>query len=169
MSGRSEGEPDAVDAVVEAWSRERPDLDLTAIAVVGRLGRLSLLLGPAQEAVFAAAGLQRGEFDVLAALRRAGEPYTLIPSQLADALMLSRAGMTNRLDRLESAGYVERALDTADRRSFLVRLTGAGFAAVDRAMTDHTANVTRLLSGLRADEVADLDRLLRALLRTLPT
>src|SRR3954462_11931670 len=106
---------DAVDAVVAAWQQERPDLDLTAIAVVGRLGRVNLLLGPAQEQVFTEFGLQRGEFDVLAALRRSGAPYTLSPSRLSDLLMLSRAGMTNRLDRLESAGMIERSLDRADR------------------------------------------------------
>lgn len=158
---------DAVDAVIAAWHRERPDLDLAAIAAAGRLGRLGLLLGPAQERVFTAFGLQRGEFDVLAALRRSGEPYTLSPSQLSHLLMLSRAGMTNRLDRLEKAGFVERTLDPADRRSFRIRLTDRGYTTVEQAMTEHTANVTRLLSPLRAQELATLDDLLRKLLRSL--
>ncbi|WP_020580006.1 MarR family winged helix-turn-helix transcriptional regulator [Actinopolymorpha alba] len=159
--------PDAVDAVVDAWRRERPDLDLTAIAVVGRLGRVNLLLGPAQEQVFTEFSLQRGEFDVLAALRRSGAPYALSPSQLSDLLMLSRAGMTNRLDRLESAGMIERTLDSADRRSFQIRLTDQGYATVDAAMTQHTANVTTLLADLTPRELTSLDTLARKLLHHL--
>jgi DNA-binding MarR family transcriptional regulator len=158
---------DPVDAVVAAWERERPDLDLAAIGVAGRLSRLSLVLGPAQERVFGKYGLQRGEFDVLAALRRSGPPYTLIPSELSATLMMSRAGMTSRLDRLEAAGFVERTLDPADRRSFRIRLTESGFEVVDAAMTEHTANVTRLLSSLRGGELGLLDDVLRKLLRML--
>lgn len=160
---------DAVDAVVSAWARERPDLDLTAIGVAGRLSRLSLVLGPAQERVFGKFGLQRGEFDVLAALRRSGKPYTLIPSELSATLMMSRAGMTSRLDRLEAAGFVERTLDPNDRRSFRIRLTDRGFEVVDAAMTEHTANVTELLSSLRGKELGLLDDVLRKLLREYDT
>ena len=92
--------------VVAAWTRERPDLDLTAIGVAGRLGRVALQLAPAQDQTFAEFGLENGGFDVLASLRRAGEPNIMAPSQLADSLMLSRAGMTSRIDRLEAAGLV---------------------------------------------------------------
>ncbi|TDD34135.1 MarR family transcriptional regulator [Actinomadura sp. KC06] len=167
MATASADSPDAIDAVITAWRRERPDLDLTAIAAAGRLGRLGLVLGPAQEKVFTAFGLQRGEFDVLAALRRSGEPYTLSPSHLSELLMLSRAGMTNRLDRLETAGFVERTLDPADRRSFRIRLTEHGYTTVDAAMTEHTANVTRLFSALDDQELTVLDKLLSKLLREL--
>ncbi|WP_431918893.1 MarR family winged helix-turn-helix transcriptional regulator [Amycolatopsis tucumanensis] len=167
MSDTKAQQPDAVDAVIEAWQRERPDLDLDAIAVAGRLGRVGLLLAPAQEKVFTTFGLQRGEFDVLATLRRSGDPYTLTPSQLSATLMLTRAGMTSRLDRLEAAGLVQRTLDPADRRSFRVRLTDKGFATVDEAMTAHTANVTRLLSALDGTQLGALDDLLRILLRAL--
>ncbi|WP_027944156.1 MarR family winged helix-turn-helix transcriptional regulator [Amycolatopsis taiwanensis] len=169
MSETKAEHPDAIDAVVEAWVRERPDLDLDAIAVAGRLGRVGLLLAPAQETVFTAFGLQKGEFDVLASLRRSGDPYTLRPSQLSATLMLTRAGMTNRLDRLEAAGLVERTLDPADRRSFRVRLTDKGYATVEDAMTAHTANVTRLLSALSEEQLGTLDGLLRILLRALET
>ncbi len=162
-----EEQPDAIDAVVAAWGRERPDLDLAAIGVAGRLGRLSLVLGPAQERVFGKHGLQRGEFDVLAALRRSGPPYTLTPSELSSTLMLSRAGMTNRLDRLETAGFVERTLDPHDRRSFRIRLTDRGYETVDAAMTEHTANVSQLLSSLQGGELGILDDVLRKLLRML--
>ncbi|MEU3711960.1 MarR family winged helix-turn-helix transcriptional regulator [Streptomyces catenulae] len=158
---------DAVDAIVDQWGTERPDLDLAALGVFGRLSRLFLVLAPALEEVFTRHGLRRGEFDVLAALRRSGEPYTLIPSELATTLMLSRAGMTNRLDRLEAAGLVARHLDPGDRRSFRVALTDRGHEVVDAAVTDHVANESRLLSGLTPDERATLDHALRVLLREL--
>ncbi|MEV4919935.1 MarR family transcriptional regulator [Streptomyces tirandamycinicus] len=158
---------DAVDEILAQWHRERPDLDLAAIGIFGRLGRLSLLLGPALEEVAARHGLRPGEFDVLATLRRSGSPYTLTPSVLAQTLMLSRAGMTNRLDRLEAAGLVERTLDPADRRSFRISLTDRGHELVDAAVTDHVANETRLLSALTPEERAALDRALRGLLRAI--
>ncbi|WP_414943034.1 MarR family winged helix-turn-helix transcriptional regulator [Amycolatopsis sp. cmx-11-32] len=110
--------------------------------------------------------MKQGEFDVLAALRRSGKPYTLIPSELSATLMMSRAGMTSRIDRLESAGLVERALDPEDRRSFRVTLTERGFEVVDAAMTDHAANVAKLLSPL-GDDLDVLDASLRRLLGAL--
>ncbi|MBF6170927.1 MarR family winged helix-turn-helix transcriptional regulator [Nocardia blacklockiae] len=155
---------DAVDEIVEQWRRERPDLELEAMAIVGRLGRLQLVAQRAVEAVFLAHGLHRGEFDVLAALRRSGEPCELNPSVLADTMMLSRAGMTGRLDRLESAGLVRRVADAADRRAVRVALTEAGRALVDEVVTAHTENETRLLSVLSAKDRRDLDRILRTLL-----
>ncbi|MFF2959803.1 MarR family winged helix-turn-helix transcriptional regulator [Streptomyces sp. NPDC057963] len=158
---------DAVDQILDQWHKERPDLDLSAMGVFGRLGQLSLILTPALEQVFAQHGLRRGEFDVLAALRRSGPPYTLIPSALAKTLMLSRAGMTNRLDRLEADGLVERRLDPTDRRSLHVALTGRGHKVVDAAVTDHAANESRLLSALTPDERETLDHALRALLRAI--
>ncbi|MBF4996144.1 MarR family transcriptional regulator [Nocardia sp. BSTN01] len=164
MAGR---QTDAVDAIVAQWERERPDLDLTAMAVLGRLGRLYVLAEREIDAVFTAHGLQRGEFDVLAALRRSGEPFELTPSVLADTLMLSRAGMTGRLDRLESAGLVRRIADRADRRAVRVALTEAGRARVDEVVTAHTANETRLLSGLSARDRGELDRIARILLADL--
>nr|WP_221472436.1 MarR family transcriptional regulator [Amycolatopsis umgeniensis] len=141
-------------------------MDLAAIGIAGRLGRAVLLTTPMVEAVFAKHGLKQGEFDVLAALRRSGKPYTLIPSELSATLMMSRAGMTSRIDRLESAGLVERALDPEDRRSFRVTLTERGFEVVDAAMTEHTANVAKLLSPL-GDDLEVLDASLRRLLSSL--
>ncbi|PPJ30903.1 MarR family transcriptional regulator [Nocardia nova] len=164
MAGR---QTDAVDAIVAQWERERPDLDLAAMAVLGRLGRLYVLAEREIDAVFTAHGLQRGEFDVLAALRRSGEPFELTPSVLADTLMLSRAGMTGRLDRLESAGLVRRIADPADRRAVRVALTEAGRARVDEVVTAHTDNETRLLSGLSVRDRAELDRIARLLLADL--
>ena len=157
--------PDAVDAIVQQWRRERPDLDLSGMGTLARIAQLSAALRPAVEQVFARHGLNQGEFDVLAALRRAGPPYTLIPSQLSDALMMSRAGMTGRLDRLEAAGLVERSLDPDDRRSFRVALSAKGRQVIDAALSEHAANVGRLVSALTPEERQALDQALRTLLR----
>ncbi|HEY4456882.1 MAG TPA: MarR family transcriptional regulator [Pseudonocardiaceae bacterium] len=158
---------DAIDVIMEQWRQERPDLDLSAMGPLGRLWQVSAMLAPEVEQVLTKHGLRRGEFDVLTALRRAGEPYTLIPSELAETLMMSRAGMTNRVDRLEEAGLVERALDPADRRSFLVAMTEKGRAVIDETMTEHAANLKRLVSGLSRQELEALDLALRTLLRGL--
>ncbi len=155
---------DEVDDIVRQWQRERPDLDLSAMALLGRLGRLAVVLQPAIERVFEQHGLRQGEFDVLAALRRAGRPYTLTPSTLSAMLMLSRAGMTNRLDRLETDGLVHRRMDPEDRRSFLVSLTEAGLEVVDAALTEHIANEIELISVLSPAQRDALDDALRTLL-----
>jgi DNA-binding MarR family transcriptional regulator len=109
-------------------------------------------------------GLERGWFDLLAALRRAGRPYELNPKALMEAVMLSSGGMTKRLDTMEWAGLIERRPDPADRRGTLVRLTAAGRRAIDRAVDLHIANEDRLLASLGQDEVRTLDDLLRKLL-----
>ncbi|MFD3508267.1 MarR family winged helix-turn-helix transcriptional regulator [Nocardia sp. NPDC058666] len=159
-----EREPDAVDAITAQWQRERPDLDLEAMAVFGRLGRLMNLAMTQIESVFTARGLQRGEFDVLAALRRSGSPFELNPSVLADTLMLSRAGMTGRIDRLEAAGLVRRIADRADRRAVRVALTEEGRALIDELVVAHTENETAMLSALKPADRAALDRIARTLL-----
>lgn len=158
--------PDEIDAISDQWARERPGLDLTAMSIFGRFGRVALLAGKAVDEVFAKHGLRSGEFDVLAAMRRSGKPYVLTPSVLSATLMLSRAGMTNRLDRLEAAGLVERRLDPDDRRSFLVALTEHGVEVVEAAVDEHVANEARMLSALSAKDRAALDRILRVLLQS---
>lgn len=158
---------DAVDRLIAQWRRERPDLALDAMATIGRLGRLAAVAGPRVEAGLARHGLALGEFDVLAALRRAGEPFTLTPGVLARTLMLSPAAMTNRLDRLEGAGLVARRLDPGNRRSILVTLTDAGRERVDAAVTDHVATEEALLGALSAADRRRLDDLLRRLLASL--
>ena len=156
---------DHVDRLIEQWARERPDLELEPMATIGRLGRLHALATRSIADVFARHGLQIGEFDVLAALRRSGDPFVMKPSDLARVLMLSPAGMTNRVDRLEAAGWIERRADPDDRRSSLVQLTHDGRELVDRAVTDHVANEARLLEPLSPTERRALDRALRILLR----
>ncbi|WP_336208663.1 MarR family winged helix-turn-helix transcriptional regulator [Nonomuraea sp. LPB2021202275-12-8] len=163
----SEEAGDAMDLVLEQWRRERPDLDLSALGVFGRIARLTRVVEAAVEEVFERHGLRQGEFDVLSALRRTGPPYTMIPSELSAALMMSRAGMTNRLDRLEAAGLVERSLDPADRRSFRIALTARGREVIDETLTEHAANLARISAGLDREDAATLTRIVRGLLDTL--
>lgn len=155
---------DQVDELIAQWAVERPDLELAPMATFGRLGRLAVLAGRSIEAVFATHGLTTGEFDVLAALRRNGDPFVMTPTELATTLMLSPAGMTNRLDRLEASGHISRRADPGDRRSSLVVMTDQGRRVVDEAVSDHLANEAHLLIVLSPSEVSSLDRALRKLL-----
>jgi DNA-binding MarR family transcriptional regulator len=156
--------PDHVDTIVEQWRRERPDLDVEPLGVLGRLFRAAGLADAALSVGLAGHDLQPGWFDLLAALRRAGPPYELNPTQLMRATMLSSGGMTKRLDRLVEAGLVERRPDPHDRRGTLVRLTRRGKAAIDKAVATHITNEDRLLQALTAPERRRLDDLLRKLL-----
>ena len=162
MAARS----DRVDELLEQWRRARPDLSptLDAMGTIGRLGRLNSLARADIESVLAKHGLNIAEFDVLAALRRSGEPFVLRPIDLARTLMLSPAGMTSRLDRLEDAGHIARLPDRDDRRSVLVELTPVGKRVVDAAVSDHLANENRLLEPLSPTQRATLDQYLRRLL-----
>ena len=155
---------DVVDALVDQWREQRPDLELAPMATIGRLGRVMVHMTAAIEAVFAEHGLTTADFDVLAALRRAGEPFAMRPTDLSRLLMLSPAGMTNRLDRLDAAGLVRRSPDPDDRRSWSIALTDDGRRIVDAAVSDHVANEGRLLEPLSASQRRALDRALRALL-----
>jgi DNA-binding MarR family transcriptional regulator len=157
-------ERDVVDELVSQWERERPDLGFAAMGTIGRLGRTMALVGASVEEVFAAHGLTVADFDVLAALRRAGEPHELRPTDISRQLMLSPAGMTSRLDRLDAAGLVTRSPDPGDRRSWLIRLTAEGRQIVDAAVADHVANEERLLSPLTKAQRTALDDALRTLL-----
>lgn len=155
---------DHVDEIVAQWRRERPELDVDALALVGRMFRAVQLADAELAKEFPRHGLQPGWFDLLAALRRAGPPFELNPTELMRATLLSSGGITKRLDRLEAAGLVERRPDPGDRRGTLVRLTRRGKAAVDRAVAAHVANEERLVASLSAAERRTLDRLLRKLL-----
>ncbi len=152
---------DSVDRILEQWKRERPDLDLQAMGVFGRLGRLGVIGSKAIAATLALHELNIGEFDVLAALRRAGAPYRLTPTELAQTLMLSSGAMTNRIDRLEEAKLVERHDDPDDRRGTLVALTRAGLTRVEAAVTEHLENERKLLSPLSRSEQSQLASLLK--------
>jgi len=158
---------DRIDEILAQWNRERPELDVSTLVTVGRLIRTAQLADTALAGRLADHGLQPGWFDLLAPLRRAGEPYELNPTQLMRATMLSSGGVTKRLDRLAEAGLVERRPDPSDRRGTLVRLTPKGKAVVDAAFESHIENEERLLEPLTAAERRTLDDLLRKLLAEL--
>lgn len=161
---------DRADIAVEQWARERPSLPALPMAVFGRLlDAAERAMRDHMNPLFAAAGLQPGEFDVLATLRRSGEPYVLSPTELYEAAMISSGGMTNRLDRLERAGLVERRPDPDDRRGKLIALTKAGKRAIDDTIDRHVANEERLLSTLTRAEQEKLSALLGKLIAGLQT
>lgn len=164
MPGR---ERDRVDEIVAQWRRERSDLDVSSLALLARLFRVAQLADLELAKGTAAHDLRPGWFDLLAALRRAGPPYELTPSELMRATMLSSGGTTKRLDRLTEAGLVSRRPDPRDRRGTLVRLTPKGLALFDRALETHLAHEARLLQPLTATERRQLDGLLRRLLAEL--
>jgi DNA-binding MarR family transcriptional regulator len=159
--------PDHIDRIVVQWNRERPDLDVAALAMFGRLLRITQLADSTLTRTMKNRGLQRGWFDLLAALRRAGPPYELNPTQLMAATMLSSGGITKRLDSMEGAGLLERRPDLTDRRGTIVKLTRRGRALVDRALEEHVANEEQLLEGLTPNQRKTLDGLLRTLLEHL--
>ena len=158
---------DAVDGVIEAWSAERPDLDFWPVGVIGRIQRLARLLDRAIQDLCAAHGLEQSEADLLMTLRRAGAPYQLSATALLKAALVTSGAITNRVDRLEHKGLVERVRSSQDRRSVEVRLTDHGRATVDTLIAAHITNEARLLQTLprrRADALAGL---LRQLLQSL--
>ncbi len=155
--------PDHVDEIVEQWGRVRPDVDVSAMAIIGRLGRLERLIRPRLNAIFAEHDLESWEFDVLATLLRSGHPHQLTPGQLLDSMMITSGAMTNRIDRLEKRSLVERVKSPTDGRQVLVTLTPAGMAKVDAALVDHAANELEIVSALDPAERDQLIELLRSL------
>jgi DNA-binding MarR family transcriptional regulator len=154
---------DDVDGLVQAWRRERPDLDVSPLEVLSRVLRLARHLDLARRAAFDDHGLEVWEFDVLAALRRAGPPYTMSPGQLLLQTLVSSGTMTNRIDRLAARRLVERQRDPDDGRSIQVQLTSAGQARVDDAMADLLQREREILEPLSERQRATLATLLRSL------
>jgi DNA-binding MarR family transcriptional regulator len=152
--------PDHVGRLLEQWAAERPDLDVSPMGVIGRLHRLAERLDAELRPVFAAAGLGAGDFDVLAALRRAGHPFELTPTELAASTMVTAGATTKRVDRLEGAGLVTRTAADDDRRSRRIRLTARGRDLVDHLVERHVTNEHRLLAGLSEADRSRLARLL---------
>jgi DNA-binding MarR family transcriptional regulator len=155
---------DEVDELVEAWARERPDLDLAPVEIFSRIGRLARHLDLARRDAFTAAQVESWEFDVLAALRRAGAPYELSPGRLLRETLVTSGTMTNRVDRLTARGLVERLPDPRDRRGVLVRLTSEGRAAVDNAFEALLEAERTFLADLPDRDRTRLAGLLRTLL-----
>ena len=163
----TEEQPDAVDRIADQWARERPELDVGPMIVVGRIHRVGELLDQGLRPVFAQADLGNGDFDVLAALRRAGAPYRLTPTELAGTTMVTSGAVTKRVDRLVRQGLVERSVSETDGRGRVVALTPAGKELQERLHPQHLANEDRLLGALDADERRQLGDLLSKLLLSL--
>ncbi len=155
---------DRVDRIVAQWRKERPDLDVGPMELIGRLGRLMLHLRREMEATFTNHGLSGASFDVLATLRRSGAPYRLSPTSLMASTMVTSGTMTNRIDQLVKAGLVERTPNPEDGRSFLIGLTEDGFARIDAAVTAHVETQKRLAGQIGEDECAALNAMLRTCL-----
>lgn len=152
---------DRASFAVSQWEKEMPGPDYRPMALLGSLSEVALTVRRDHlEPLFAEFGLQAGEFDVLATLRRAGAPYRLSPTVLFEATMMSSGGMTARLDRLEKAGRIERSPNPLDRRGTLVGLTVEGKVLIERALVAHLANQTRVVGCLNSGEQEALVALL---------
>jgi DNA-binding MarR family transcriptional regulator len=155
---------DHVDDLTEQWAGERPELDTSALRLSARVVRLERFLSRRIQADLDDVGLNEGEVNVLAALRRAGPPYELTPTELYQGLLVSSGAMTNRIDRLERAGLVRRIPDDTDRRRTRVALTDRGRETIDEAMDAHLRGLEELLGFLPRDDRDALERLLRKVL-----
>lgn len=157
-------ERDRVSDYLEQWRRERPDLEVGPMGVAGRLARAHEVMAQSTRTYFDQYGLRPGEFDVLATLRRSGEPFTMTPGALAESTMVSSAAITNRLSRLEVKGLLVRRTDPSNRRNVLVALTTDGRVLVDDIVAGHLDNERRLLAVLESTEQEQLARLLESFL-----
>lgn len=151
---------DHVDFITDQWARERPDLDVSAMGIIGRVARLYLAYQEAMQVTFSRYGLNAAKFDVLATLRRSGAPYRLSPGDLLKATMVASGTMTNRISRLEAEGLVLRLINPDDSRSFLIELSADGLALIDRVVEDHVATQERLLAPMPKQERTALKTLL---------
>jgi DNA-binding MarR family transcriptional regulator len=155
---------DLTDRVLDGWHGARPELEVGALQVTARLSRIGPLLARRQEVIFERFGLNRGEVGALSALRIAGPPHRLSPTRLGKGLMLSSAGVTSRIDRLERRGLVRRLPDPDDRRGVIVELTDQGLEIVDAAVAALAISDRELIERLGPEEVAQFEALLRKFL-----
>jgi DNA-binding MarR family transcriptional regulator len=158
---------DAVDLITEQWANQRPDLDTSAMAIIGRVSRAAKVLDQQLARNFSRYELQSWEFDVLATLRRAGKPYRLTAGALVSATMVTSGAITNRIDRLVARGLVHRETDPDNRRSVLISLSARGLALVDQVVEAHVEFENKLLEGLAGKPRTQLVESLRALLLVL--
>ncbi|MEH6475970.1 MAG: MarR family transcriptional regulator [Sneathiella sp.] len=155
---------DKIDQIVTQWNRERPDLNVTPMSLIGRVKRITQHLSHGMEKTFAKHGLNSASFDVLATLRRSGSPYRLSPGALLSTMMVTSGTMTNRVDQLVKSEMVARIHNPEDGRSVIIALTDKGFAVIDAAVTDHVQTQKELMSGLSEEESAAFNVLLSKLL-----
>lgn len=158
---------DEVDALVAAWRRERPDLDIAPLEVLSRITRVSRQLDIARRAAFAEHGLEIWGFDVLAALRRAGKPYQLTPGQLIHENLVTSGTITNRLDRLESEGLLVRHPDPSDGRGIRVEITAKGIQVIDAALESLLLREREFMKKLGGNDQQTLAHFLSAILSEL--
>ncbi|WAS95791.1 MarR family winged helix-turn-helix transcriptional regulator [Nannocystis punicea] len=156
-------ELDVVDQLLQDWRRERPELDASAMAVVGRILHLGRLLEAGANERLRAAGISYTDLDVLATLRRSGAPYRLTPTALRKSVLLTSGAMTACLNRLEERGLLVRRAEDGDRRSLAAALTAAGIRLIDKAIVTRFEQAEEAVAGLSAAERAELARLLRKL------
>lgn len=166
------GDGDSVDAMLAEWRSEWPDLDVSSSEVTARLLRAARLMEEQLATRLRRLGADMpianvGDFDLLQALRRSGPPYALTPGQLRRALIVSSAGLTGRLNRLEREGWIERGPSSVDGRSTVVSLTEEGRSHCDRALQRHFGTERDLLSVLEPEERAGIAAALRKLLVSL--
>lgn len=162
-------QPDAVDAILAQWTRERPELDLGPMGVIGRLQRCATLLQLQLDQHFAQYGLSLWEFDMLATLRRAGQPYCLSPTALFSTLMVTSGTMTHRLKRMENNGLIQRKANPEDARSMLVQLSEKGLTLIDQMITGHIENERNIVRSIDVKDLHSLDQQLKRLLAVLET
>jgi len=152
-----------LDRIIAQWRAEKPHLDVSPMAVVGRLSRAAAAVDARLAATFARHGLDSSAFDALATLLRSGRPYSLSPAALARDAMISTSAVAQRLNKLEQRGLVTRTANPDDGRGTLVTLTERGKAVIDAALPDHLATERAVTSALTAAEQAELARLLQRL------
>ncbi|ARH92027.1 MarR family winged helix-turn-helix transcriptional regulator [Streptomyces sp. MOE7] len=160
---------DAVDAIIGQWVRERPDVaeDLWPVELFGRIQRLARMIDKSAKAAAAAHGVEHGEFDVLTTLQRSGPPYALTAGAFLKAAMVTSGAITNRIDKMEAKGLVERVRDGDDRRTVKIRLTEHGHEVTRAAFADHLANYAQLLADVDRDLVRKTGEGLRQVLEIL--
>lgn len=152
---------DAIDRVIEQWAKEKPDLETEPMAMMGRVMRIAKYMETAVAELHKSYDLKLGEFDVLATLRRSGEPFLLTPSELIGSLMLTSGAMTNRLDKLEGKGLIARAHSKEDRRSVTVELTEKGLALIDEMILEHVETQKQLVKSLSSSQKQNANELLK--------
>jgi DNA-binding MarR family transcriptional regulator len=168
MAGKGRDGRDELDELLDVWAREIPGLDPLTEGIVERIQKLARSFDRSMDETLAETGLDRRSYHVLGKLRKVGPPYRRSAGQLADDMGLSSGAMTNRLDRMETAGLVRRVPDPNDRRSILIEPTDEGLAVWDRAVGIAARREAQVASVLVEKERAELHRLLRALMRAFP-
>lgn len=164
MARETEQGTDWTDRLLSNWTEVEPWFEGGAYEVTARISRIALHIARHQEEVFGRFGLNRGDVGVLSALRFAGPSQQLSPTQLFKGLMISSAGITSRLDRLEKRGLVRRERHPSDRRGVLVELTDEGRRVLDEAVRANTEAERELIAGLEPAEARELSTLLRKML-----